>query len=322
MGNFDKIFEETCKNAYEGVLYGEANGERFNIQYGIDLDKKIPLGGVTKLFTLTCILRLIENKKLILDTKISTYLTEDEMKGLCVYKGTDYTKDITIRDLMFQKSGLCDYFNAIVKPQISRCDVRFTFDDKLIWTKEASAVGKPGKASYNSTLNTDILVKIVEKSTGKNIIDVYKEFIFSPLNFKCTYVPTDEKKYIPALYYEGKPLRRNSLIMSGYGSAGLVSTPRELMKFIKAFFNGWLFDEELIKKLLDFSSIENSIPNTLYGGGLMKIKSKKQILGLMGYTGAFAFADPDRKVYFVGYVAEDGIQTILPKMLAEVFERA
>ena len=72
---------------------------------------------------------------------------------------------------------------------------------------------------------------------------------------------------------------------------------------------------------MDFSSIENGIPNTLYGGGLMKIKSKRNIIGHMGYTGAFAFADPDKKAFFVGYLAVDGVQQVLPKMLQEIFEK-
>ena len=321
MINVDKIFDEYTKGAYEGVLYGDIKDEKFNIQYGIDLDKKIAIGGVTKLFTVSCILRLIENKKLIFDSKLPTFLSSDECKGLCNYKGTDYSESITLRDLLFQTSGLPDYYNFAVKPQIARGDVKYTFDDKLEWTKELNGVSKPGKNSYYSNMNADLLARIVEKVTGKNIIDVYKDYIFTPLNLKNTYIPENDKVYIPTIMHEGKIIKRVSLLNSSMGSGGIISTSRELMKFIKAFFNGWLFDEGLLRKLMDYSSIENGIPNTLYGGGLMKIKSKRNIIGHMGYTGAFAFADPDKKAFFVGYLAVDGVQQVLPKMLQEIFEK-
>ena len=322
MGNIERIFNEAAKNAYEGVLYGEVNNEIFNYQYGIDLDKKIALGGVTKLFTIACVLRLIENKKLVLDSKIPIYLSEEDVKNICNIKGVDHSKVISIKDLIYQTSGIADYFNEFVKPQISRGDAIYSFNDKLEWTKQLSGINRPGKSAYYSNFNFDLLVYIVEKITGKNIADVYKEFIISPLNLKSTYIASNDSKIIPAIFLDGKPVKRNNLLISSYGSGGLISTPRELMKFIKAFFNGWLFDENLIKKLTEFNSMDNGLPNVLYGGGLMKIKSKRNILGQIGYTGAFAFADPDKKVYYVGYLSQDGCQPILAKMVQEIFEKS
>ncbi|MBP5445014.1 MAG: beta-lactamase family protein [Acholeplasmatales bacterium] len=319
--NNERIFNEACKAAYEGVLYGEVNNESFDYQYGIDLDKKIALGGVTKLFTVACVLRLIENKKLILDSKLPIYLDEEKCKGLCNIKGIDHSKVISVRDLLYQTSGINDYFNDFVRPQISKNDVSYTFDDKIEWTKMLNGVNRPGKSAYYSNLNFDLLVFIIEKVTGKTIEEIYKEYIIGPLNLKSTYIAKEDSKYVPAIFYDGKPLRRNSLLVSSYGSGGLISTPRELMKFIRAFFNGWLFDENLIKKLTEFNPMENGLPNVLYGGGLMKIKSKRTILGQIGYTGAFAFADPDRKIYFVGYLSQDGCQPILAKMIQELFEK-
>ena len=72
---------------------------------------------------------------------------------------------------------------------------------------------------------------------------------------------------------------------------------------------------------MDFSSMENGYGNILYGGGLMKLKSKKLILGQMGYSGAFVFADPERRIYLTGYMSQDGIQQVLPKMVTEIFEK-
>lgn len=323
MENYEKIFKEYCKNAYEGVVYFKKGEVGYNAQYGIDLDKKIACSGVTKLFTVACILRLIENKKLILDSKITNYLSEEQIKGLCVIKGTDYSNTITIRDLLYQTSGFNDYFEARVKNAILKSDMGYTFDDKLIWTKSLSGIAKPGKTSYYANLNIDLLAYILEKVTNKKLIEIYKEYIIGPLALKSTYLIESEntKAYIPALYLDGKAQKRPYLLMSSYGSGGLISTPRDLMKFIRGFFSGWIFEEELIDKLKGFGQIENGYGNILYGGGLMKLKSKRTILGQIGYSGAFVFADPENKIYCSGYISQASDKQLLPKMIAEMFDK-
>jgi CubicO group peptidase (beta-lactamase class C family) len=264
---------------------------------------------------------MIENKKLILDSKLTNYLDEEQVKNLCQIKGLDHSKVISIKDLIYQTSGIPDYFDGNVKPFISKMDLSYTFEDKLKWTKQISGINKPGKVAYYSNLNIDLLAYILEKTNGKNLMEVYNEYIIYPLGLKNTYIPMDNDVYIPALFFDGKPLKRPKLIKSSYGSGGLISTARDLMKFMIAFFDGRLFEKSLIEKLTVFNSMENGYGNILYGGGLMKLKSKKLILGQMGYSGAFAFADPERRIYLTGYMSQDGVQQVLPKMITEIFEK-
>ena len=322
MEKFEKIFRSYCTNAYEGIVYFKKFGGIYDAQYGIDLDKKFPVGGITKLFTIACVLKLSENKKLILDSKLPIYLSEEQCKNLCTIKGLDHSKVISIKDLIYQTSGLADYFNEFVRPQISRTDLKYSFDDKINWTKKINGIDRPTKTAYYSNLNTDLLAFIIEKSTGKKLMQIYKEYIIDPLELKDTYIPESDEQYIPALYFDGKPLKRPYLIMSSYGSGGLISTTRELMKFIIAFFEGKLFDKSLFEKIMNFIPMSNGLDNIYYGGGLMKIKSKKVIIGQMGYTGAFVFADPDSKIYCAGYLSQPDCQAINSKMLVELFEKA
>lgn len=322
MEKFEKIFRSYCTNAYEGIVYFKKFGGIYDAQYGIDLDKKFPVGGITKLFTIACVLKLIENKKLILDSKLPIYLSEEQCKNLCTIKGLDHSKVISIKDLIYQTSGLADYFNEFVRPQISRADLKYSFDDKINWTKKINGIDRPTKTAYYSNLNTDLLAFIIEKSTGKKLMQIYKEYIIDPLELKDTYIPESDEQYIPALYFDGKPLKRPYLIMSSYGSGGLISTTRELMKFIIAFFEGKLFDKSLFEKIMNFIPMSNGLDNIYYGGGLMKIKSKKVIIGQMGYTGAFVFADPNSKIYCAGYLSQPDCQAINSKMLVELFEKA
>lgn len=68
------------------------------------------MASITKLFTTTCILILLEQGKLSLNNKISEYFDENIIKGIHIYNGKDYSFELTISDLLFQTSGLPDVY--------------------------------------------------------------------------------------------------------------------------------------------------------------------------------------------------------------------
>jgi CubicO group peptidase (beta-lactamase class C family) len=49
---------------------------------------------------------LVENSALRFDERISSYLPDEVLNGLHVYRGTDYTDDIPIDHLLTHTSGL------------------------------------------------------------------------------------------------------------------------------------------------------------------------------------------------------------------------
>lgn len=56
------------------------------------------IASITKLFTTACIFNLSENHRISFNDKISKYIDEEILKGLCVFKGEDYSFDITINN--------------------------------------------------------------------------------------------------------------------------------------------------------------------------------------------------------------------------------
>jgi CubicO group peptidase (beta-lactamase class C family) len=86
----------------------------------------------------------------------------------------------------------------------------------------------------------------------------------------------------------------------------MISTAPELMKFLKAFFNGELFAKSNIESVewnkIQFSPLE-------YGKGMMRVKMPRimspfmpapEIIGHSGSSGSFAFYCPSKQVYIVG----------------------
>ena len=106
-----------------------------------------------------------------------------------------------------------------------------------------------GKRAHYANINFDILGKIIEIVTDSTLEDVYKQFIFDPLGLKNTYLPIDEDDFIPNVYYKDTAFYLPKIIRSIRASGGCISTARELMIFIKAFFEGKLFNKTVFHEL-------------------------------------------------------------------------
>src|SRR5690606_17456099 len=110
---FHKLFSHVTKkkHIHESVLLIEnANGDvSYNFSYGgKNMDTPFFIASITKLFTTTCIFILEEQGKLSLDDDIASYIKGDIVQNLHVYKGREYSDELTISTLLFHTSGLRD----------------------------------------------------------------------------------------------------------------------------------------------------------------------------------------------------------------------
>jgi Beta-lactamase class C and other penicillin binding proteins len=87
------------KQIHEAVLLVENPlNNNFSVNFGYGgkgIDSPLLMASVTKLFTTACILILQEQKKLSLDQKIGVYFDKTILNGLHVYKGEDYSEQLT-----------------------------------------------------------------------------------------------------------------------------------------------------------------------------------------------------------------------------------
>src|SRR5215831_5072972 len=153
--------------------YGLANME-WNIPNAPDT--KFRLGSITKQFTATLILQLVEQGKIKLDGKLIDYLP-------------DYRKDtggkVTIHNLLSHTSGIPNY-TALPGffQNVSRNP--FTVDDFIKKYASGDLEFEPGTKFVYSNTNYFLLGAIVEKLTGKKYEQVLKEKIFDPVGMKST----------------------------------------------------------------------------------------------------------------------------------------
>ncbi len=276
------------------------------------------IASVTKLFITAIILKLESIGKLRLDDKISTFLSPDIMKSLHIYRGVDFSGQINIRHLLSHTSGLPDYFmqkrpdgTCLVRELTSGKDREWTFEEVVQVAKSLKPLFKPGqkgKAFYSDT-NFQLLGKIIENITGKDLSDVLHEYIFSPTELLNTYLYQDSYDMKPAeIYYRTEYARIPHAMISFWADGAIVSTARETMIFLKAFFNGRLFPKEYIRMIQTWNRIFFPF---WYGIGIARFKLPwffspfrpvPEIIGHMGTTGAFAYYCQKKDFYITGTI--------------------
>lgn len=308
------------KQIQEAVLYVENSSGDVSESFGYggrDIHSPMVIASVTKLFTTTCILKLCEENKLSLADKINLYIDDKLLEGLHIYKGHEYSYDLTISDLLFQTSGLPDYFtnSELVKHAIFQEDASITFEQYMEETKKLSPHFAPhtGNKAYYSDINFDLLGEILENVTNMPLADIYRQVIFMPLGMDGTYLPVKADDFVPYVYYGMEKLERPQFIASCRASGGCVSTASDMMTFSKAFWGGKLFDKAVFEQLSDYRSLQFEMSPISYGGGYMRISleglntfflGKGELLGHSGSTGAFMFYYPEKDLYFVGDLAQ------------------
>ncbi len=282
-------------------------------------DRPYFIASTTKLFTTAIILRLREEGKLSLEDKISKYINASIVSGLHVYKGKDYSEEITIRHLLSHTSGLPDYFQdksaiglSLEDELMTGKDQSWTFEQTIEWAKIMSplfAPGTKGKANYSDT-NFQLLGKIIETITEKSYSKNCQERIIQPLGLTSTYLYQDASDDKPkTLYYKNNKLHIPKAMTSFGADGGMVSVSSDMLVFIEAFFTGKLFKISYIDEIQE---VWNRIfPPMRAGVGIHMFKlpwifnptgAIPYFVGHSGLSGALAFYCPKEKMYIVGTV--------------------
>jgi CubicO group peptidase (beta-lactamase class C family) len=229
------LVAENGKVVYKGA-YGAANME-WNIPN--TADTRFRLGSITKQFTATVIMQLVEQGKIKLDAKLSDYLP-------------DYRKDtgskVTIHHLLTHTSGIPSYTS---QPGFFENVSRNPYKVDEFVKKYASGdlEFEPGsKYTYNNS-GYFLLGAIIEHVTGKPYEQVLKENIFDPLGMKNTgydhygtIIPKRAAGYIKtAGGYANAPYLDMSI---PYAAGSLYSTVEDLYLWDQALYTDKLLTEQ------------------------------------------------------------------------------
>ncbi len=271
------------------------------------------LGGVTKLYTLSMILREFDRGALSPDTRAAHILPDSLLRGICTIEGKDYSKDITITHLLGHQSGITDYFAhphrgalSLLK-QVADRDRSWTLEQALELAKHYPGRFRPGfgnRVHYSDT-NYQILGAILKTTTGLSFEQLLDIRISGPLGLKRTSVFTRERS---EKYYELAPvtwkkelLHSPEALASFRADGAIVANSTDLVTFLRAFWSGRLFDESWVPKL--WAHTRPLYPGISLGTGVMTYslgRSRTPLVGHSGMTGAYAVVDPTRRIFAAG----------------------
>lgn len=306
-----KIFGTTFAIKKDTIIWQGASGN-------LSIDQLYFIASTTKLFTTAIILKLRAEGKLSLDDKISNYIDKSILSGLHIYKGKDYSEELTMKHLLSHSSGLPDYFQGkgtsgkSLENEITEGNDQFwTFEQAIERTKIMTplfAPGTKGKANY-SDANFQLLGKIIETITHKSYADNCKELIIKPLGLTKTYLYQDTTDKTPkTLYYKSKELNIPKAMSSFGADGGIVSNSADMLIFIEAFFTGKLFPSTYIDELQEWNNIFFPMKSGI-GIHLFKLPwifnptgAVPYFIGHSGLSGALAYYSPKENIFVVGTV--------------------
>jgi CubicO group peptidase (beta-lactamase class C family) len=265
------------------VIYKKGFGMA-NMEWEIpnSADTKFRIGSVTKQFTATLILQLVEEGKLKLDGKITDYLP-------------DYRKDtgdkVTIHHLLNHTSGIPSYTGL---PGFFQNESRNPYAVKDFVKKFASGdlEFEPGsKFSYNNS-GYFLLGAIIEQVTGKSYARALQERIFDPVGMKDTGYDDDApliKKRATGYQktpdgYENAPYLD---MLLPYAAGSIYSTVEDLYKWDQA-----LYDNKILSAASKELMFKPGLSNYGYGFNITdlpigKTDQKTKIVGHSGGINGF-----------------------------------
>jgi len=286
-------------------------------------DTPIYISSVTKLYSATAVMKLYEEGALSLDDPISRYLPADLISGINVYKGHDYSDEITIKQLLSHTSGIADYYTERSKKDGKSLFGLFIEEPERSWTVDETITRarddlepnfSPGTdASYSDT-NFQLLGKIIENVTNKPLHIVYEDFFFRPLDLKHTWlIGCSEPQVAPSaapadVFYEDIVITNTRSNGAYWADGGIVSTAPEMVVFLKSLNEGEIISRDTLELMHEWHRLDFPLQ---YGYGTMYFELPRfmntvmkipPLWGHSGSTGSFLYYSEDMDLYMAGSI--------------------
>lgn len=313
--HLQELIDKECRKSHtQSVLLGVRSGDgQINFQGSAgeaSPDSPYFIASITKTFTATVVMQLVDEGRLDLDASIKRYLPHLQLDGIHVYKGVDYSQKLKVYQLIHQTSGLADYYeDGLVEDFKHNRDRAYNINDVLTMVRDKKPSNTPdsGKSYYSDT-NYQLLGAIIESITKCPLAQVFQARIFEPLQLDDTYVFDHTLKQSDPLPLYNKNSRLNiPLAMSSMASdGGIVSNLSDSLRFLRAYFAGELFESAHFKRMYQWNALFFPMQ---YGYGLMRFKLPRwmtlyrhtpELFGHSGSSGSFAFYAPEKDLYIVG----------------------
>lgn len=289
-----------------------------NVELGVPAtDQTVyQLASVTKQFTATAVMLLVEDGKLSLSDPVSKYL-EDLPEAW---------RPVTVRQLLDHTSGIKSYTS--VPNFFATAWKDYTKPELLALVRDAPPDFKPGeKWSYNNTAYF-LVGMVIEKASGKEYGAFLKERVFEPLGMAATRL-NDRSAIIPnraSGYTRRAGGTQNAPFVSPtqpYSAGALVSTVADMAKWDAALYTDRLLKRESLEQMWTPAKL-NDDKSTAYGLGwsVNTYRTRKRIShggGIPGFSTAIDRFVDDKLTVVVLVNSDGGAAGSIAAGIAEFF---
>lgn len=265
------------------IIYEKAKGlASIDPKSNMLVSMRFRIGSLTKTFTTTVLLQLVDEKKITLDESIEKY-----------FPNVPNAKNITIRMLGDMTSGLYNYSEE------KKFGDEMMANPKKKWIPEElveislrnPVYFEPGSGWHYSNTNTVMLGMIIEKITGSKLPDEIKKRILDKLQMRQTdfaEVPELWGSY-PKGYGEDDGTWVYPLVdvttkydpSWGWAAGAMVSTIEDLKIYLKALTEGKLTSKESHTERLKWG-LDKPEMGIKYGFGIFEVGK-----GYFGHNGSY-----------------------------------
>lgn len=279
------------------------------------------VASITKTFTATLILQLIEEGHFQLETPIGTLLPAELISRLLVLTGHDYSGEITVHQLLNHTSGLADFWTdpPFETPGVNAFLADFLADPSHFWPPEEVlsyvpnlyAYGRPGSGYHYSDTNYVLLGLLIEQITGQELHDVIRNRLLAPLGMSDTYLSYREaptSSLIESHRYEDDwDMYGKTHQSADWASGGLVSSTRDLSRFMHALAEGEIFSSPSTLSAMR-TAVPTGMTDVTYGLGIFRIvlDDGGELWGHDGHGNAFMYYSEGDGHVHVGTLNQTG----------------
>ncbi len=224
-----------------------------------DAKKKTPVsaektlfrvGSITKLFTWTSVMQLVEKGKLDLDADINTYLDFEIPKP--------FGKPVTLRNLMTHRGGFQESIKNLGAQNGGQVDL-----GKYVRENIPSQIYEPGTTPSYSNYGASLAGYIVERVSGMPFDAYVEASIFTPLGMTRSSLRQPLPKALEGDMSTGYRLASGTPvpfeILNGYPAGSQSSSAVDMTKFMIAFLNGGALGEARILKAETVALMHNTV---------------------------------------------------------------
>ncbi len=287
------------------TLFRRAYGKA-NIELGVPMEpgSVLRLGSITKQFTASAVMALVEQGKLSLTDEITKYLPGYPVHGHV----------ITIEHLLNHTSGIHSYTSI---PGYMGNPVRsdLTTGELVDVFKELPMDFAPGDQFRYNNSGFVLLGAIIEKVSGISYDDFIRSIIFEPLGMKDSHYGGTQLIVNRASGYQGADgIYENAGHVSmtqPHGAGSLLSTVDDLLRWDSALYTNEIISQESLDRMTTRARLNSGEEIDYgYGFGIGTLRDRRMVShggGIHGFS-SFALRLPDQQIYVAVLTNIPGLQ--------------